>query len=71
MFTIRKVALEENTVNDDAMNRYVAALKHGDGLRDDFIYYMSFDDYKNFPDPFPRTTFTCKGFAAEGDFTGG
>jgi hypothetical protein len=58
MFTIRKVALEENTVNDDAMNRYVAALKEGAGLRDDFIYYMSFDDYKNFPDPFPRTTFT-------------
>ncbi|MGH7796184.1 MAG: alpha/beta hydrolase [Candidatus Binatia bacterium] len=33
------------------------ALKQGIGLKDDFIYYMSFDDYKNFPDPFPRTTF--------------
>jgi hypothetical protein len=43
-----------------AMNKLVAALKHGAGLRDDFIYYMSFDDYKNFPDPFPRTTFTVK-----------
>ncbi|HEY3169242.1 MAG TPA: hypothetical protein VGK57_18560, partial [Candidatus Binatia bacterium] len=43
-----------------AMNKLVAALKHGDGLRDEFIYYMSFDDYKNFPDPFPRTTFTVK-----------
>lgn len=45
-------------MNQDAMNRFVAALQHGDGLRDDFIYYMSFDDYKNFPDPFSRTTFT-------------
>jgi alpha/beta hydrolase family protein len=45
-------------MNQDVMNRFVAALQHGDGLRDDFIYYMSFDDYKNFPDPFSRTTFT-------------
>ena len=43
-----------------AMNKLVAALKHGAGLRDEFIYYMSFDDYKNFPDPFLRTTFTVK-----------
>ena len=39
----------------DAMNKVVAALKTGAGLQDDFIYYMSFDDYKVFPDPFPRT----------------
>src|SRR5215467_3876880 len=39
------------------MNRYAAALTKGTGLRDDFIYYMTFDDYKTFPDPFPRTTF--------------
>lgn len=45
-------------MSQDVMNRFVAALQHGDGLRDDFIYYMSFDDYKNFPDPFPRTAFT-------------
>ena len=40
------------------MNKLVAALKTGAGLQDDFIYYMSFDDYKTFPDPFPRTTVT-------------
>ena len=45
-------------MSQDVMNCFVAALQHGDGLRDDFIYYMSFDDYKNFPDPFSRTTFT-------------
>jgi hypothetical protein len=44
-------------MSQDAMNRFVAALRHGGGLRDDFIYYMSFDDYRTFPDPFPRTSF--------------
>ena len=35
--------------------------KHsGAGLKDDFIYYMSFDDYKTLPDPFARTPFTVK-----------
>ena len=47
-------------MNQQAKNKFVAALKDGDGLRDDFIYYMSFDEYKTFPDPFPRTTFTVK-----------
>ena len=47
-------------MSQQAMNKLVAALKTGAGLKDDFIYYMSFDDYKNFPDPFPRTTFTVK-----------
>ena len=47
--------------SDDFIRRkLVGALKHGNGLRDEFIYYMPFDDYKNFPDPFPRTTFTVK-----------
>jgi hypothetical protein len=45
-------------MSQDAMNRFVAALRHGQGLRDDFIYCMSFDDYRSFPDPFPRTAFT-------------
>ncbi|HZA53582.1 MAG TPA: hypothetical protein VE616_04960 [Candidatus Udaeobacter sp.] len=44
-------------MSQQAMTRYVAALKHGDGLHDDFIYSMSFDEYKSFPDPFPRTAF--------------
>ena len=38
-----------------AMSNLIAALKTGAGLKDEFIYYMSFDDYKTFPDPFPRT----------------
>jgi hypothetical protein len=44
-------------MNQQAMNRYVAALKHGEGLHDDFIYSMTFEEYQTFPDPFPRTTF--------------
>jgi hypothetical protein len=47
-------------MSQDAMNRLVAALKHGTGLRDEFIYYMTFDDYKMLPDPFTRTTFTVE-----------
>jgi Alpha/beta hydrolase family len=47
-------------MSQDAMSRLVAALKHGTGLRDDFIYYMTFDDYKALPDPFARTTFTVE-----------
>ena len=43
-----------------AMNNFVAALKTGAGLKDEFIYYMSFNDYKAFPDPFPRTKFTVQ-----------
>jgi hypothetical protein len=45
-------------MNESALNKLVAALNTGAGLRDEFIYYMSFDDYKTFPDPFARTTFT-------------
>jgi hypothetical protein len=41
----------------DIMNRFVAALTRGEGLHDDFIYRMTFDEYKHFPDPFPRTEF--------------
>src|SRR5690606_28999835 len=44
-------------VGNSAMDRCVAALKHGTGLHDDFIYSMSFDDYRNSPDPFDRVTF--------------
>src|SRR5580765_2650427 len=43
-----------------AMSNLIAALKTGAGLKDEFIYYMSFDDYKTFPDPFPRTTVAIK-----------
>lgn len=47
-------------MSQEAMNKLVAALRTGAGVQDDFIYYMSFDDYKAFPDPFPRTPFTVK-----------
>ena len=43
-----------------AMSNLIAALKTGAGLKDEFIYYMSFDDYKTFPDPFPRTAVAIK-----------
>jgi hypothetical protein len=42
------------------MNPFVQALKQRDGLKDDFIYYMTFDEYQNFPDPYPRTTFAVE-----------
>ncbi|MDP2607023.1 MAG: hypothetical protein Q8S00_31185, partial [Deltaproteobacteria bacterium] len=45
-------------ISEEAMGRLVGALQRGDGLRDEFIYYMPFDDYKELPDPYPRTTFT-------------
>jgi hypothetical protein len=45
-------------MSQEAMNRLVAALRHGAGLTDDYIYYMTFDDYKNLPDPFPRVRST-------------
>lgn len=44
----------------DASKKFLAALNQGIGLRDGFIYYLSFEDYKSFPDPFPRTTFTVQ-----------
>src|SRR5918999_4064633 len=47
-------------MSQNAMNRLVAALKHGTGLLDEFIYYMTFDDYKTLPDPFARTAFTVE-----------
>ena len=44
----------------DAAKRFLAAINRGDGLRDQFIYYMDFEDYKSFPDPFPRTAISIK-----------
>jgi len=45
-------------MSEAAMSRLSDALQRGVGLRDEFIYYMTFDDYKNLPDPLPRTSFT-------------
>ena len=47
-------------MNEEPMSKLVNALKQRDGLQDDFIYYMAFEDYKNLSDPFPRTTFSMK-----------
>ena len=47
-------------MSQQARNNLVNALKQGAGLKDDFIYYMPFEDYKTLPDPFSRTTFTVK-----------
>ena len=47
-------------MNDDAGTRLVAALNRGEGLRDDFIFDLSFEDYASFPDPFPRCAFAVE-----------
>jgi pimeloyl-ACP methyl ester carboxylesterase len=47
-------------MTQEATNRFIDALKTGAGLKDEFIYYMSFSDYQIFPDPFPRTKFTVR-----------
>lgn len=39
------------------MKQFVAALKKGAGLCEEFIYTMTFEEYLSFPDPFPRTKF--------------
>lgn len=44
----------------EAMSRYVAALTEGEGLHEQFIYSISWDDYKALPDPFPRVTFAVR-----------
>jgi Alpha/beta hydrolase family len=47
-------------MSQQALDRYITALSRGDGLHDDFIYSMPWDDYIQFPDPFARTVFTVK-----------
>lgn len=42
------------------MDRYLAALTRGEDLSDEFIYSMPWEDYRDFPDPFPRTTFAVR-----------
>ena len=42
-------------MSQKASNKLIAALTTGAGLTDGFIYHLPFDDYKTFPDPFPRT----------------
>ncbi|MEA2659358.1 MAG: hypothetical protein QOF64_1954, partial [Candidatus Binatota bacterium] len=47
-------------MTQENMTRLVAALKTGAGLKDDFIYYMPFDDYKTLADPYPRTVVSVR-----------
>lgn len=47
-------------MGQEAMDHLIDALKTGKGLRDDFIYYMTFEDYRTLPDPLPRTPFDVK-----------
>jgi hypothetical protein len=47
-------------MSKQAMQRYVAALTKGEGLHDDFIYSMAWEDYARFPDPFTRRAFSVK-----------
>jgi pimeloyl-ACP methyl ester carboxylesterase len=47
-------------MSQQALDRYVAALTTGQGLHDEFIYSMPWDDYIRFPDPFARTAFTVR-----------
>lgn len=41
-------------------DRLLSALLRGDGLQNDFIYYLGWEDYTTFPDPLPRTRFEVK-----------
>lgn len=41
-------------------DRLLSALLRGDGLQNDFIYYLTWEDYTTFPDPLPRTRFEVK-----------
>ena len=45
---------------EEPLKKFLEAVNEGIGLRDEFVYYMDFEDYKHFPDPFPRTTFSVK-----------
>ena len=48
------------SMSKDAAKKFLAAINRGEGLRDEFIYYMGFEEYKSFPDPIPRTAFTAQ-----------
>lgn len=45
-------------MSQEVLKKLVAALTNGNGLKDEFIYYLPFDDFKSLLDPFARTTFT-------------
>jgi hypothetical protein len=44
----------------NSKDRLLSALVKGIGLQDEFIYYLSWEDYTSFPDPLPRTKFAVR-----------
>lgn len=47
-------------MSTDPMKRFLEAINNDVGLRDEVVYHIEFEDYRCFPDPFPRTTFSVK-----------
>ena len=47
-------------MSQQALTRYLAAITRGEGLHDEFIYSMAWEDYIHFPDPFARRAFSVK-----------
>ena len=47
-------------MSQQALTRYLAAITRGEGLHDDFIYSMPWEDYVKMPDPLARREFTVK-----------
>ena len=43
-----------------SLDKFLKAINCDIGLCDDFVYHMDYNDYKSFPDPYPRTTFYVK-----------
>jgi hypothetical protein len=54
-------------MSQQALRRYVAAIRQGEALHDEFIYSMPWEDYIHFPDPFTRTPSTVKEVEARID----
>jgi hypothetical protein len=40
--------------------QFLKAINQGEGLEENLIYFLSFEEYKTFPDPFPRTAFAVR-----------
>jgi len=51
-------------MSQQGIDRYIAALTKGEGLHDDFIYSMAWEDYTRFSDPFARRAFSVKELEA-------
>ncbi|MCI0391938.1 MAG: hypothetical protein MOB07_24630 [Acidobacteria bacterium] len=45
---------------DESTKRFIVAMRTGEGIKDQFIYYMPWEDYASFPAPYQRTTFKVR-----------